>query len=142
MVFQSDEMNHFLYKKTGEIVMVSDSGFRAAEESEDEDPLTGEPLDHALAVLETDNYIALPGQFEINEYRMMEKFALSVTDQSNSDELYYALKGRGAFRFFKDTVWRLGLRDEWFKYRDSQYEELAIWWCEHNGIEYYREKKR
>ncbi|MBD3218536.1 MAG: hypothetical protein GF310_09695, partial [candidate division Zixibacteria bacterium] len=81
-------------------------------------------------------------QFEINEYRMMEKFALSVTDQSNSDELYYALKGRGAFRFFKDTVWRLGLRDEWFKYRDSQYEELAIWWCEHNGIEYYREKKR
>jgi len=29
--------------------------------------------------------------------------------------------------------------EEWYRYRDEAYEEIAVEWCEDNGIEYRRE---
>ena len=79
--------------------------------------------------------LALPDSFEIHEYKMMERFASNHPDERVSDQLLDAIRGRGAFRRFKDTVFRLGVRDEWFEYRDRRYEEIARDWCERNGID-------
>lgn len=79
-----------------------------------------------------DDYIGMPSKFDIHEYSMIEAFAYS----KDNDELIYAIKGRGAFRRFKDTAIRLGLIDEWYQFRDQRYKKVAIEWCEYNGIEY------
>lgn len=81
-------------------------------------------------------YIALPSKFDIiNEYSMMERFALSVDDEI-SDYLQTAIKGRGAFRQFNDGVSRFGIEEDWYEFRDEKYKELAIDWCEDNNIRY------
>ncbi|MHC4632348.1 MAG: UPF0158 family protein, partial [Planctomycetota bacterium] len=45
-------------------------------------------------------------------------------------------KGRGAFRRFNDAIRDYGIADDWYKYRDDALKEIAIEWCEENGIEF------
>ena len=52
--------------------------------------------------------------------------------------LFVALRGRGAFRYFKATVRRLGIADDWYAFRDQAFEEIAVAWCEDNGIAFAR----
>jgi len=44
------------------------------------------------------NFLGLPTKFDIDEYRIMERFCLSIQDEKTSEALYIAIKGSGAFR--------------------------------------------
>ena len=83
-----------------------------------------------------ENYIQFPDQYEINEYSIMENFSLSLTNKNIRELVYSSLKGKGAFRKFKDTVNKYGIMDEWYKFRDESIRELAIEWCEENNLQY------
>jgi Uncharacterised protein family (UPF0158) len=87
-------------------------------------------------ILETEHYLPLPDRFEINEYRMMERFCLSVDDEDMRDDLCDAIRGRGAFRRFKDRMQLYGLADDWYRYRDEALREIAVAWCEAHDIPY------
>lgn len=84
---------------------------------------------------EDDDYIDLPDSYHINEYRMMENFVYSLPKGKNQTILYNAIQGRGAFRRFKDKLYEIGMANVWYKYRDQQYKEIALEWCEENNIE-------
>jgi hypothetical protein len=137
--FQSDEASSHLNTVTGEVVCITDEALRAAEE---EKPLDQCPdwmhdmLRTAKDVLETDHYLPLPTTFDIHEYRIMERFCYSVEDQAMRDDLCRAIGGRGAFRYFKDKIHDYGLAEAWYRYRDEALREIAIAWCEANGIPY------
>ena len=83
-----------------------------------------------------DDSFALPSQYEINEYSMMESFADSIKNEQKQNALYNSLNGKGAFRKFKDKVYNLSLEDEWFKFRDKKYKEIAIEWCKDNKLDF------
>ncbi|WP_153465478.1 UPF0158 family protein [Sediminibacillus terrae] len=51
-------------------------------------------------------------------------------------KLLSVIKGRGAFRRFKDTIIDLDIRNEWFEFRDQAYREIAKEFCEKHDIEY------
>ena len=141
MDWQSDEMTAYLNRKTGEVVAVSDEHVEVVETGDDlgdRAEWEAEAIEIARAVLTGQDYIALPDRFEIDEYRMMERFAYSVTDAAHSDRLQRAIRGKGAFRFFKDVVHDLGLADAWYAYRDESHEQIAVEWCDANGIVYTR----
>jgi Uncharacterised protein family (UPF0158) len=137
--FQSDEQSSYLNTATGEVVSITDEELRAAENDE---PLEDFPdwqhdaIRMAKDIVETDHYLPLPDRFEINEYRMMERFCLSVDDDDLRDDLYDAIRGRGAFRRFKDRVQAYGMAEEWYRYRDEALREIAMAWCEAHGIAY------
>ncbi len=59
-----------------------------------------------------------------------------------SDELQAAVYGRGAFRRFKDAVHRLGIADEWYRFRDAALEEIAVEFLEAHGIAYHKEPRQ
>lgn len=83
-----------------------------------------------------DRYLALPTQWDVHEYSIMEDFIDSLEDAVTQNKLYRAIRGRGAFRRFKDTVYYLGIEKEWFKYRDEAIENIARRWCNENKIDY------
>lgn len=64
----------------------------------------------------------------------MDDFAYRYPDAAISNTLREALCGKSAFRRFKDTVYRLGIRDEWFSYRAKRYRKIAEEWCINNGL--------
>ena len=67
---------------------------------------------------------------------MMEDFCYSLEDQKKVDKLLSAIRGKGAFKRFKDMVMKIGVREAWFAYREDQYKEIAIAFCEENGLDY------
>ncbi len=136
MEFQSDSVHAYFNKETGDIALVSDESFRALDSGEEEDPVTGEPLDVVREIADGKSYLALPSQFEINEYEIMESFALSQNDQAVSRALLLMLQGSGAFRRFKTYVHELDLAANWYEFRRRAYKQIAIDWCDDNHLAY------
>jgi hypothetical protein len=137
--FIPEEASSYLNAKTGEVITVTDEELRAAE---NEEPLEDFPewqhdaIRIAGEILETDDYLPLPTKFDIHEYSIMERFCRSVEDDDICEDLCNAIRGRGAFRYFKDKIHEYGIADDWYKYRDDALREIAIVWCEENGISY------
>ena len=134
----SDEHFAYLNIETGEISTISSEELRAAEE---EEPLERYPLwqqeniSLAKEILEKDEYIALPTKFDVNEYAIMEEFCLSINKDELREIMYQSIKGRGAFRRFRENIQRHGIEIDWYKFRDEAMKQLAIEWCEENEIE-------
>jgi hypothetical protein len=59
-----------------------------------------------------------------------------------SNDLLNAIRGKGAFRYFKDTLYRYRREKEWFAFREEALRDIAIEWCEKNGIEYVEDRRR
>ncbi len=137
---QSDESSSFLDKTTSKVVLISNYEISAAE---DNDPIEDFPdwekdlVRIAKEIVdETGKYIDLPTKFDIHEYSIMEKFCLSLNDDEMSDNLYSVIKGSGAFGRFKDAIGEYDIADDWYKYRNDALKEIAIEWCQENGIEF------
>ena len=97
---------------------------------------TGNPNDLELDDIEEDeNFVALPSKWDINEYEMMEDFMNVQENKEIQNQIFHAIKGRGAFRNFRAVVESNGLLEEWYKFKDSVYEQIVKNWCEKNGLE-------
>jgi uncharacterized protein UPF0158 len=139
MDFQSNEQSSFLNLTTGEVVSITDEELHAAENDaplEDFPEWQHDAIRIAGEILETDSYLPLPDRFEINEYCIMERFCLSVDDEDIRDDLCNTIRGRGAFRYFKDRIHAYGIAEAWYRYRDAALQEIAVAWCEEHGIPY------
>ncbi len=148
----SDESHAYLNKVTGKIITITDDDFAIAEygseleeEVEDaDDEIVDEVLDlesqfyqEVKKVLASDDdYLRLPSKFDIHEYEIMERFCLSVPDIKVSDVLLGKIRGSGAFRRFKDAIYQYGIEQDWFKYRDEAYKQIAIAWLESKALAY------
>ena len=137
-----DTGNSYLNKVTGEFYYMSDDIFGYLDGAEEGDTFEDLPdwerdlVTVAKQINETDNYVRLPSKFELNEYRMMEKFCLSLDDERLRDEMYYSIKGSGAFRRFKDNIYRLGIEKDWFEFKSNELRTIAIDWCKNNNLEF------
>lgn len=141
----SDEHTAYINRKTGELITLSREELALAEDpdaAEDAPEWQQELLPKAREVLESEDFLPLPSKFEIHEWAIMERFADSLTDETDSEELLAALHGRGAFRRFKDAVQRLGMAEAWYRFREAAFEEIAIEFLDAKGIAYRREPRQ
>ncbi|MBN2592230.1 MAG: hypothetical protein JXA81_01895 [Sedimentisphaerales bacterium] len=140
MECQTDESFSYLNKKTGKLVLV---GHEEAMASEDDEPIEDFP-DWQQEIIkaaedienETGEYIQLPSKFDIHEYSIMEDFCLSVEDEKTREILYTLIKGSGAFGRFKNAIHIYEIAEDWYKFRNDAFKEIAIEWCRENNIEY------
>ena len=115
----------------------------AAEEGEDSADYPDwqqENILKAQEVLETDHYLELPTQFDIDEYKIMDDFCLSLKNRQIGDELHRLIKGSGAFGRFKGAIHSLGVADAWYAFRAAEFERIAVEWLEQEGISYSRDE--
>ena len=149
MEFQSEDISICFDRQTGRIVSVSREVLELVE-SDDKSAMADLPdwqreeieLATALAVGDGKRFIAPPDKFDFHEYRHMEQFIGVVNDPAIADELWRAIKGRGAFRCFKDTLYRHGLERKWFQYRNDAMRRFVMEWCDANKIEYEDDTSR
>lgn len=82
-------------------------------------------------------FFRLPGKFDINEYHFMQDFIYDEIPAGGvRDQFESAIRGRGAFRRFRNLAERLGIINEWYEYKEKAQKQLAIEWCEENGFSY------
>ena len=140
--FASELNKSFLNKRTGEIHLIPEELEGYAEQNIEDEDFIPEWEKEIIPIIKEiqqnpDNYIQIPDQFYINEYTIMERFCLSLKDETLRDKMYYSIKGSGAFRRFKDSINDFGITDDWYKYKDEAFREIAIEWCKENSLEYY-----
>ncbi len=121
--FVDDSSQYFLDQETGEIVWVSEMAMNPSEQEE------------IYNTLDEHGFYRLPTQWDIHEYSIMEDFVYSLPE-SKRDQLAGVIRGRGAFRRFKDGIRQMGIEEQWYDYQVDAYKRMAIEWCEENGIEY------
>ena len=154
-----NEGTAYLHKVTGKIITVTDDDIETVvamdsefdeviEEGDDViieevSDLQTEFYEEVKKVLLSDpDYLKLPSRFDIHEYAIMERFCLSLPDGKVSDVLLRKIRGSGAFRKFKDTIYPYGIENDWFTYRDEAYKEIAIAWLESKDIAYVDDMNR
>jgi len=136
-----EELGAWLDRKSGRVLVVEtaiidavDAGDGAGE-PEGLEEWRKEQLPAARGICNGDpRYLALPDKFDFHEYRHMERFIGTVGDARVAEDLWRAIKGKGAFRNFKDTVDRLGVREDWFAYRDQALKRFMLEWAEANEV--------
>ena len=135
----SEEHSAFLNRHTGELVTLSREELSAAEEDDDivdYPEWQQEMIFKAREIISSDDYLPLPGKFDIHEYHIMEEFCCSVVDDEIKERLLDKIRGQGAFRRFKDAIHMNEMEDEWYRFRQEELEKIAIDWLEANQIPY------
>ena len=141
--FDSDEYATRVDLQNGVVVRLAQSLLSAVEEG-DEDALDGsadwekEEVESARAIVKDsgERFVGAPDKFDFNEYRQMERFIVTVENAEAVEQLWRAIKGKGAFRYFKDTASRLGLLDEWYRFRDDAMREFVVAWAGAKNVPY------
>jgi hypothetical protein len=139
MDLPNQEWRSYLNRDTGEIITVTDEERDLVEDGQNLDFLPDwqrDTLPKEREALESDRFLPLPDSFEIHEWSIMERFGEARSSARERDELLDSLHGRGAFRMFKSAIRRLAIEEQWYRFRDSAFEEIAKDWLEANGIEY------
>ena len=142
----SDEIRAYVSKSTGEVISVTNDEFSIVEENNGDwseyDKLEQEFFQKVEKIVSSDEFLELPNQYEIHEHEIMERFCLSISDEEVSDVLLDKISGSGAFRKFKDTVYRYGIEKDWFRFKDEAYKEIAVSWLKSHGFEYADDMNR
>jgi hypothetical protein len=140
MEIQFEESRSLLNITTGEIVLVTSEDLRAAEDEKPFDHLPEWEQENRMIAIDVvenfENYKELPTKYEVNEYEIMENFCLTVSDPRKQESLLRAIKGKGAFRRFKDKIIDFEIEDQWYSYRDEHIKQIAIEWCQENNINF------
>ena len=134
--FATHENSSYVNTATGEVRMVTHEELHLAEEGDDDDLPTWqrEAIVQAREVLGSEDWTELPSKVDIHEWSIMDRFA-SDTEGEIRAELRDSLRGSGAFRCFKDAVFRLKMEDAWFEYRARALEDIARGWLADHDLD-------
>jgi len=155
----SPEMHNYLDLETGEIVTITEEFAWVLKQIYDEiydeegnrivileEHLQGrdDPDWQKEMLLEADRveqgygvrYILVERDDPYGDYNDMQRFIRRVQDPQLRERLWRAIKGRGAFRRFKDLLTRHpDVRDQWFDFKDARLERRLARWLEAHDIE-------
>lgn len=98
-----------------------------------------EALEELIETAPTGRFRCFPTKYEIHEYSIMVNFIESLPPSAARQELTQAIRGKGAFRRFKNGIYYHRLDQQWYDYQAQAYREIAIRWCRDEGIEYTEE---
>lgn len=144
MDMQFDGTDTFVHRTTGEFLYLDTEYYSLAEEVDMKETTLENRYDwekEAVAKIidyweHSEDYVSLPESYEINEYSIMEDFIDQLSHTATQDRLEWAIRGRGAFRRFKDTIEDLGISQQWYDFKAQALLKIAKEWCENQGITY------
>jgi len=143
MNMQPDEVPIFFDRIEGEFLHVDERFFGAIEFGKTEEDFSQnwekEIFERAKAVRDSDRYVRIPGNRDIQEWEIMKDFCYTVDDEVVKDDLLSAIHGNEAFRTFKDKISHYGIGEDWSDFRDQEFAEIGRRWCEINDMEYIEE---
>src|SRR5579859_3581653 len=135
---QSDSLLAYLDRDTGEVILISEESLSLAEEEPEEiaslPDWQKEEVELAVQIQSTDRYLALPDQFDVNEWEIMREFSEEAKPDDIRAALLRVIRGDHAFRRFKDQIATHNMWDPWNRFRRHAFEEIVRDWCEENAI--------
>ncbi len=135
----SDEHIVYFNRITGEFLGTTDEDRSLAEREDDDDDVPQwqrELLPKVREAMSSDDWLELPGGFDIDEYAIMRDFCATLADDTRSEDLLDTIGGRGTFGRFKNMVHRHNMHEDWYRFRDNALKRITIDWLEAHEIPY------
>jgi hypothetical protein len=135
-----DSISSYLDVETGEVYAITEEEFDLAEDPqtaiEDLPNWQREAVKLAQSIQEQDGkrYLALPSKFDVHEWAIMDSFSMTLRDAQMRNDFHGGIRGAGAFRLFKYLLTEYNLWDAWNRFKQVELRQMAIQWCEENGI--------
>lgn len=136
----NDSLSSYLDVETGEVRSITEEEFDLAEDSqtviEDLPDWQREAVKLARNVQEQEGqrYLALPDQFDVHEWAIMDRFSETLKNARMRNDFHAGIRGAGAFRLFKHLLTEYNLWDEWNRFKQVELRQIAIEWCEENRV--------
>jgi hypothetical protein len=140
-----DQCTVYLHRETGELVMITEEDEAHVASGEPDASLPEwqrEQLSLVREVLSSEAYVRLPPQSEIGAYQVMERFCESIEAPALRTELLGTIRGRGAFRRFKDAIHIHDIATEWYTFHNEAVKALAADFLTAEGISYTAKERR
>jgi hypothetical protein len=119
------EAEYYLNRETGEIILIGSM-------ITDSEGITAQIED----VTDNNRYLRVPHVEPRDGYRDMERFIETVKDKNLNQLLSLAIKGKGAFRRFKDVLHDYPQeRDRWFRFQADRTQQRVLEWLDSEDIE-------
>jgi hypothetical protein len=152
-------VDYYLDLETGQIVTIDNETRWELEQIYEEsfDPEAAEAFDLAEVLRQSDlhewrqqallaadqvdreffsRYTSVPQATSHEGYGDMEDFIVTVQDKQLETRLWDAIRGRGAFRRFKDVLaYHPRERERWFAFKDELMRRRVVDWLNSKGIE-------
>ena len=128
-----DAFTYFYDTQTGETVYLQDEIITGERDEELEELIENSPRGR---------FLRFPTKYDIHEYSIMESFIESLPPGAARQELAHAIRGKGAFRRFKNGIYYHRIEHLWYDYQAAVYREIAIRWCRDEEIEYIEAEKK
>lgn len=125
-----DMWNQYLDIEEMEVVMLPESPFLGEYDEEDQE------LADMIEEGWNKRFFRLPTKFDIHEYGIMEDFVRSLPEGGMQNSMENAIRGKGAFRRFKNNLRRYAVEEQWDNFQEKAYLEIAGEWCEDHGFGY------
>ncbi len=131
MAMEDSDLSHsyFLDTQTGEVIALSDY-----------DDFT-EEREHLLEEIDgSDQYLPIERISTHEAYQWMEAFVAEIVEPKNArvaEKLYRALRGKGAFRRFKDALNSAGEQwvQTWYHWREVRFDKAIKEWFTDESLE-------
>lgn len=127
----------FLCRKSGEVVFIEEDELQAADREipEGSPEWFAEAVAVAREILDCEDYVALPFA-HLDHYGTMRAFCEELEDDRQRGDLLAKIRGRGAFRRFKDGIVHHDLEDAWSGHRNRAIAAEVRAWLDREGIAY------
>ena len=135
-----DSVSFYLDLETGKVHSVTDEEYDLAEDPptviEDLPEWQQEEVNLVRSIREQEGkrYLALPDRFDVHEWAIMDRFSGTLKNAQMKNDFRSAIRGGGAFRLFKRLLDEYTLWDAWNQFKHLELRQMAIQWCEENGI--------
>lgn len=119
---ESDMITAFINRKTGELTILTEDDYYALQMLDDGGAIEDLPpwqqkiIPKLREVDESDDFMPLPSPFDVHEYQIMEDFIRALEDGRVKDELFEAIRGRGAFLRYKDKAFYHNVQGEYWDF--------------------------
>ena len=78
--------------------------------------------------------LPLPTKAETKEFQLQERFCAGIPEGSAKEQMLKVMRGQTGFRSFDGAVARLGIAEQWHRYRETGFAGVAIVWLERNKL--------
>lgn len=116
----------FLDLKTGERLYIDD-----LTQSIEENDRIAERIDS-----KPERYIKILTKNDINEYYIICDFIKHLPSEEARNRLFNAVEGKDAFRRFKNEIQALNIEQQWYDFRDKEFKNIAVNWCNEHNLKY------
>ncbi len=104
----NEVFTYFYDTETGETVYLQDEMITGERDEE---------LEELIENSSRDRFLRFPTKYDIHEYSIMESFIESLPPGAARQELAGAIRGRGAFRRFKNGIRFHRIEQQWYDFQ-------------------------